>query len=122
MVDEGVITKAEAIARIEPAHVDQLLRDTFDQGALKQATKIVNGLNASPGAAVGRADKAGCAAAAITDEARMATVTGCRVGVGAQNRRTAVAKDQAGVAAVAVDEGGTTATDEHGAVAAVSGA
>jgi pyruvate,orthophosphate dikinase len=29
--------------------------DTFDQGALKQATKIVNGLNASPGAAVGRA-------------------------------------------------------------------
>ena len=55
MVDEGVISKAEAIARIEPAHVDQLLRDTFDQGALKQATKIVNGLNASPGAAVGRA-------------------------------------------------------------------
>jgi len=55
MVDEGVITKQEAIARIEPAHVDQLLRDTFDQNALKQATKIVNGLNASPGAAVGRA-------------------------------------------------------------------
>jgi pyruvate, orthophosphate dikinase len=55
MVDEGVITKQEAIARIEPAHVDQLLRDTFDQNALKEATKIVNGLNASPGAAVGRA-------------------------------------------------------------------
>ncbi|HET9085633.1 MAG TPA: pyruvate, phosphate dikinase [Candidatus Limnocylindrales bacterium] len=55
MVDEGVITRQEAIARIEPAHVDQLLRDTFDQNALKQATKIVNGLNASPGAAVGRA-------------------------------------------------------------------
>ena len=55
MVDEGVISKQEAIARIEPGHVDQLLRDTFDPGALKQATKIVNGLNASPGAAVGRA-------------------------------------------------------------------
>jgi pyruvate, orthophosphate dikinase len=55
MVDEGTITKEEAIARIEPAHVDQLLRDTFDPAALKQATKIVNGLNASPGAAVGRA-------------------------------------------------------------------
>ncbi len=55
MVDEGVISKEEAIARIEPGHVDQLLRDTFDPGALKQATKIVNGLNASPGAAVGRA-------------------------------------------------------------------
>jgi pyruvate, orthophosphate dikinase len=55
MVDEGTITPAEAIARIEPAHVDQLLRATFDQNALKGATKIVNGLNASPGAAVGRA-------------------------------------------------------------------
>ncbi|HEY3164499.1 MAG TPA: pyruvate, phosphate dikinase, partial [Candidatus Limnocylindrales bacterium] len=55
MVDEGVITKREAVERIEPAQVDQLLRATFDQGALKGATKIVNGLNASPGAAVGRA-------------------------------------------------------------------
>jgi pyruvate, orthophosphate dikinase len=55
MVEEGTITKAEAIARIEPAHVDQLLRATFDPTALKSATKIVNGLNASPGAAVGRA-------------------------------------------------------------------
>ena len=48
-------SKEEAVARIEPAHVDQLLRATFDQNALKGATKIVNGLNASPGAAVGRA-------------------------------------------------------------------
>ena len=55
MVAEGTITKEEAIARIEPAHVDQLLRDTFDPKALASATKIVNGLNASPGAAVGRA-------------------------------------------------------------------
>jgi pyruvate,orthophosphate dikinase len=55
MVDEGTITKEEAIARIEPAHVDQLLRATFDPDALQSATKIVNGLNASPGAAVGRA-------------------------------------------------------------------
>ncbi len=55
MVDEGTITKEEAIARIEPAHVDQLLRATFEPNALKGATKIVNGLNASPGAAVGRA-------------------------------------------------------------------
>jgi pyruvate,orthophosphate dikinase len=55
MVDEGTITKEEAIARIEPAHVDQLLRATFEPTALQGATKIVNGLNASPGAAVGRA-------------------------------------------------------------------
>ena len=55
MVEEGLISKEEAVARIEPGHVDQLLRATFDQAALKGATKIVNGLNASPGAAVGRA-------------------------------------------------------------------
>ncbi|HEY8437721.1 MAG TPA: pyruvate, phosphate dikinase, partial [Candidatus Limnocylindrales bacterium] len=55
MVNEGTITKEEAVGRIEPAHVEQLLRATFDPNALKNATKIVNGLNASPGAAVGRA-------------------------------------------------------------------
>jgi pyruvate, orthophosphate dikinase len=55
MVEEGVITPAEAVARIEPAQVDQLLRATFDPEALKTAKRIVKGLNASPGAAVGRA-------------------------------------------------------------------
>ena len=55
MVDEGLITKEEAINRIEPAHVDQLLRDQFDPAGLLAATRIARGLNASPGAAVGRA-------------------------------------------------------------------
>ena len=55
MVDEGTITKEEAIARIEPAHVDQLLRDQFDPTGLAAATRVAKGLNASPGAAVGRA-------------------------------------------------------------------
>jgi pyruvate, orthophosphate dikinase len=55
MVNDGTISKEEAVGRIEPAHVEQLLRATFDPAALKGATKIVNGLNASPGAAVGRA-------------------------------------------------------------------
>ena len=55
MVDEGVISEAEAVNRIEPAQVDQLLRATFDPAALKTARRIVKGLNASPGAAVGRA-------------------------------------------------------------------
>jgi pyruvate,orthophosphate dikinase len=53
MVAEGIITKAEALARIEPAQVDQLLRDQFDPDAMKAATRIAKGLNASPGAAVG---------------------------------------------------------------------
>jgi pyruvate,orthophosphate dikinase len=55
MVAEGVIKPEEAVARIEPAQVDQLLRATFDPAALKTAKRIVKGLNASPGAAVGRA-------------------------------------------------------------------
>jgi pyruvate,orthophosphate dikinase len=55
MVGEGLISEAEAVARIEPAQVDQLLRATFDPKALKTAKRIVKGLNASPGAAVGRA-------------------------------------------------------------------
>ena len=55
MVDEGILTPKEAVGRIEPGHVDQLLRATFDPKALAKAAKIVNGLNASPGAAVGRA-------------------------------------------------------------------
>ncbi|MGZ9277365.1 MAG: putative PEP-binding protein, partial [Candidatus Limnocylindrales bacterium] len=55
MVEEGLITKEEAIARIEPAQVDQLLRDQFDPDGLAAATVVARGLNASPGAAVGRA-------------------------------------------------------------------
>ena len=54
-VAEGLITKEEALGRIEPAHVDQLLRDQFDPGARATATRLAKGLNASPGAAVGRA-------------------------------------------------------------------
>ncbi len=55
MVEEGLITKEEAVARIEPAQVDQLLRDQFDRTALASSPRVATGLNASPGAAVGRA-------------------------------------------------------------------
>ncbi len=55
MVRDDIITKEEALGRIEPAMVDQLLRDQYDPEALKGASKIAKGLNASPGAAVGRA-------------------------------------------------------------------
>jgi pyruvate,orthophosphate dikinase len=55
MVADGVISQEEAVNRIEPAQVDQLLRATFDPAALKTAKRIVKGLNASPGAAVGKA-------------------------------------------------------------------
>jgi pyruvate,orthophosphate dikinase len=55
MVAEGIISEREALARIEPAHVDQLLRDQFDPAAKQSAQRITAGLNASPGAAVGKA-------------------------------------------------------------------
>ena len=55
MVNEGVISEREAVERIEPAQVDQLLRAQFDPNARKGAVKVAKGLNASPGAAVGRA-------------------------------------------------------------------
>jgi pyruvate,orthophosphate dikinase len=55
MVAEGVISEREAVSRIEPAQVDQLLRDQFDPSARHDARRVAKGLNASPGAAVGRA-------------------------------------------------------------------
>ena len=52
---KGIITEREALGRIEPAHVDQLLRDQFDASAKSSAQRLTAGLNASPGAAVGKA-------------------------------------------------------------------
>jgi pyruvate,orthophosphate dikinase len=55
MVGEGILTEREAIGRIEPTQVDQLLRDQFDPVARGRAERVARGLNASPGAAVGKA-------------------------------------------------------------------
>jgi pyruvate,orthophosphate dikinase len=54
MVAEKLITKEEAIMRVSPAHLDQLLHPMIDQKALKGAKSLTKGLNASPGAATGR--------------------------------------------------------------------
>ena len=53
MVGEGVITEAEAVARIDPASLDQLLHPTLDPAGARQV--IARGLPASPGAASGQA-------------------------------------------------------------------
>ena len=59
MVKEGLITKDEAIQRVEPAQVEQLLLPRFDQKEVESARAagryLAKGLNASPGAATGRA-------------------------------------------------------------------
>ena len=52
MVKEGLIDKATAVSRIEPAQLDQLLHPMFDPKADKNL--IAKGLPASPGAAVGK--------------------------------------------------------------------
>ena len=54
LVNDGVIDKEEAIMRIEPNQLDQLLHPTFDTKALKDAKQLAKGLPASPGAAVGK--------------------------------------------------------------------
>ncbi|NCU28156.1 MAG: pyruvate, phosphate dikinase [Candidatus Moranbacteria bacterium] len=53
MVKEKLITKEEAVLRIEPNQLNQLLHKQFDQVALAKADPITQGLPASPGAAVG---------------------------------------------------------------------
>ena len=51
LVDEGLITKEQALLRIEPGQLDQLLHPAIDPAHGKDA--IAQGLPASPGAAVG---------------------------------------------------------------------
>jgi len=51
MVEEGLISEVEAIKRVEPASLDQLLHPTLDPDAPKDV--LVRGLPASPGAACG---------------------------------------------------------------------
>src|SRR3989442_1224345 len=57
MVREGLISKEEALLRVEPEHVIHLLLPQFDDKAKSEAKKsgrfLARGLNASPGAAMG---------------------------------------------------------------------
>jgi len=59
MVREGILTKEEALMRVQPEQLNQLLRPTFDPKAKEEAEKnktfLAKGLNAGPGAATGRA-------------------------------------------------------------------
>jgi pyruvate,orthophosphate dikinase len=54
MVEEGLITKDQAVMRVAPSQLDQLLHPVFDAASLKSATKLMTGIAASPGAAVGK--------------------------------------------------------------------
>ncbi len=54
LVNEGLLTKQEALLKVEPQQLDSLLHPQFDTVALKNAKPITRGLNASPGAATGK--------------------------------------------------------------------
>ncbi len=58
MVNEGLITKEQALMRVDPDQLNQLLQPTFDphevHKAQKEGRQLAEGLNAGPGAASGR--------------------------------------------------------------------
>ncbi len=53
LVAEGMLTKEEAILKVEPKQLDTLLHPQFDPIALKEDAPVASGLPASPGAACG---------------------------------------------------------------------
>ena len=54
MVEEGLISKEEAVQRVKPEQVDFFLHPQLEPEARKASKKIASGLNVSPGAAVGQ--------------------------------------------------------------------
>ena len=54
LLKEGLIDEKEALLRIEPNKLDELLHPVFDKAALSSATVMAKGLPASPGAAAGK--------------------------------------------------------------------
>lgn len=68
MVKEGLISKEEAVMRVDPEQLDQLLHPQFDKNASYDT--VAKGLNASPGAAVGEAVFSAADAVAVTEAGR----------------------------------------------------
>lgn len=68
MVQEGLISKKEAVLRIDPDQLDQLLHPQFDKNASYDV--VAKGLNASPGAAVGEAVFSADDAVAVVEAGR----------------------------------------------------
>jgi pyruvate,orthophosphate dikinase len=54
LVEEGLLTKEEALLKVEPKQLDTLLHPMFDVAELKKAIPAGKGLPASPGAACGK--------------------------------------------------------------------
>ena len=54
MLDEGLITEEEALMRVDPEKLNELLHPVFDKKEVKKAKVLTQGLPASPGAATGK--------------------------------------------------------------------
>ncbi|MFA8450455.1 MAG: pyruvate, phosphate dikinase [Bacteroidales bacterium] len=54
MQQQGYLTKEEALMRVDPNKLDELLHPVFDKKALESATVVAKGLPASPGASTGQ--------------------------------------------------------------------
>lgn len=54
LVEEGLLTKEEALLKVEPKQLDSLLHPSFINSDLKKAVPVAKGLPASPGAACGK--------------------------------------------------------------------
>ncbi|GFZ30900.1 pyruvate, phosphate dikinase [Clostridium zeae] len=54
LVEEGMLTKEEALLKVDPKQLDSLLHPTFDPAEMKKVEVVAKGLPASPGAACGK--------------------------------------------------------------------
>ena len=54
MVNENLLTQKEAILKLEPQQLENILHKSFEEEAIKDATLIAQGLAASPGASTGK--------------------------------------------------------------------
>jgi pyruvate,orthophosphate dikinase len=129
MVDEGLIDERTALARVEPAHLEQMLAPDFDHAERKRAVEagrlLAVGLPAGPGAASGRialdADRAAAMAAEgpvllVREETSPEDIVGMHAAVGILTSRGGMTSHAAvvargmgkpcivGAAAIAVDE------------------
>jgi pyruvate, orthophosphate dikinase len=133
MVEEGLISEEEAVIRVEPSQVYQLLLPRFDEEEKKKASQegrlLAKGLNASPGAAAGKAvfdadtaeeqGKAGIAVVLIRPETSPDDVHGMLVAKGILTARggatshAAVVARGLGLPCVAGTEGIRVSENEH---------
>ena len=108
LVGEGLITKEEAIMRIEPGQLDQLLHPNFDVKVLEKAQLLAQGLPASPGAATGqvyftaeeavKAAKAGSKVVLVRQETSPEDIEGMNAAVGILTSRGGMTSHAAVVA------------------------